>query len=86
MIAIESLWATQRNLKRKTQIPNLMKLERFKDLIELHLCEDREIQINNGHHRVLAIWLSGRKYLYPDEYKLILTNGRPRLKKVLEII
>ncbi len=56
-------------------------------LIELIICEDDEVEINDGHHRVVAIWLSGRKTLNKNEY--ILWHGqsfRNRIGKIDKII
>ena len=83
MIYIDDLWTTQKNLKRKKDIPEMVKFlqsgETFEEKIELHECDDGEIQINNGHHRIVAISLSGRNYLEGHEYDLIYTD-RPRIR------
>lgn len=48
-------------------------------LIELHQNEDDEIIINNGHHRVTAIWLSGRRFLSREEFIILYKDAfRPR--------
>lgn len=86
---IESLWATQRNLKREKDIPAMiafLKEGGIFDVIELHECDDGEIQVNNGHHRIVSIYLSGRTYLNPEEYILIPGKCRPRLMKISELI
>jgi hypothetical protein len=52
-------------------------------LIELHENEDGQIVINNGHHRVTAVWLAGRKVLHSDEYVLFYKDAyRPRCGQV----
>ena len=72
MINISDLWFTQRSLNRSHKIPDMIKYlndnDEFVDPIELRLCSDGEIEINNGHHRVTAIWRSGRRYLRRGEY------------------
>lgn len=42
--------------------------------IHLNRLEDGQIEINDGHHRVTAVWASGRAELRPDEYLLIETE------------
>jgi hypothetical protein len=71
---IDCLWFTQRSLRRFEQITVLIALLTeggYSDRIELARCEDGEIEIRNGHHRVVAIWLSGRRELRRGEYLLI---------------
>jgi hypothetical protein len=81
-IPITSLWFTQKSLKRKDKIPELSALESFETRIEISIAEDGELEIINGHHRVTAVWLSGRKTLLPHEYLLIPTeNSRHRFGK-----
>jgi hypothetical protein len=59
-----------------------------KPLIELQVDErDNEIVINNGHHRVIAIYLAGRKELYEDEYELTYRpKARTRLMNVESLV
>jgi hypothetical protein len=89
-ILIKDLWATQKNLKRADQIPHLVDLildDVCLDKIELHLCEDGEIQINNGHHRVIAMALAGKKELPSDCYCLLESDRvRSRVCKIDKII
>ena len=71
---IANLWFTQHSLKRADQIPAMIQHVaegyEFDELIELRRCEDGQTEINNGHHRVTAIWLSGRCHLHRGEYLL----------------
>jgi hypothetical protein len=54
--------------------------------IELSHFEDGSAQIQNGHHRLMAYWLSGRTHLYSHEYILIESEQRrPRLGKINDL-
>lgn len=43
---------------------------RNSSLIILNQFEDGQIYIQDGHHRIIAIFLAERDFLYPDEYKI----------------
>lgn len=80
---INQLWCTQRNLKRIDLIPKLLQLYEFSTPIILHKCEDGEIQINDGHHRLVSIWLQGRLKLFDSEFILCdveETRNRTKLR------
>lgn len=85
IVLINRLWFTQARLKRLQQMPDLIAHARngglfnLAPLIELHQNEDEEIVINNGHHRVTAAWLAGRKILYREEFIILYKDAyRPR--------
>lgn len=85
LVLIERLWFSQARLKRLQQMPGLIAHARngglfnLNPLIELHQNEDEEIVINNGHHRVTAAWLAGRKILYREEFTILYKDAyRPR--------
>lgn len=83
MIDINDLWCTQRSLKRSDMISALKDIYVFSTKIELHRCEDGEIQINNGHHRAAALLLNGRTHLEQHEYVLCdvdITRARTKFK------
>lgn len=87
---IENLWFLQRNLNRSYQLDGMItELQDggYLPLIELITCEDGEIEINDGHHRVAAIWLSGRKTLRKDEYMIwegySSRNRKGKIQKIL---
>lgn len=75
MVPIKRLWFSQKCLKRADNLTNLFKLlwaeTPFSTKIELNLAPDGEYEIKNGHHRVVAIWLTGRTYLENGEYILV---------------
>lgn len=70
---ITQIWVSQRNLRRADQIQAMIKTLANENLprITLIRCEDGEIQVQDGHHRLVAIWLSGRNYLERHEYILL---------------
>lgn len=69
-IMLGNLWFTQRKLNRSNQIPSMI----FSCLptITLQQDYDGEILIINGHHRAIAMFLSGKKELEKEDYVLDL--------------
>lgn len=76
MIELANLYVTQRNLKRIVQIPDLIEhihSETRLDPIEVsEILDDLDqcigYKIENGHHRAVAYYLSGRTTLQSHEY------------------
>lgn len=55
--------------------------------ITLSQFEDGTIQVDDGHHRLAAYWLVGRRELYPYEYELLYRdNYKPRFGKVKDLV
>ena len=55
--------------------------------ITLSRSEDGSIQVEDGHHRVVAIWLAGRRQLAKHEYLLLEKDQwRPRFGKVTDLL
>lgn len=93
---IESIFMSQKNLRRNHQIESMMKtLAEGGTLPKIHLiyCEDQCIQVEDGHHRLFAIWSFGRTTLViflwigskleKHEYVLIMGNQRrPRFGNI----
>ena len=49
--------------------------------------DDGSIQVEDGHHRVVAYWLAGRHRLTSEEYVLILRERlRPRFGRIPDLI
>lgn len=71
---IARIWMSQRNLRRAGQIPAMVATLKeggtLPRIVLLH-CEDGEIQVQDGHHRLVAIWKGGRRTLCKHEYILI---------------
>ena len=71
---ISTIWISQRNLRRAYQIPDMIKtLKEGEELprITLIRCEDGEVQVHDGHHRLIAHWLAGHRQLQRHEYILL---------------
>ena len=82
---IRDIWLTQSKLNRAGQIPGMIKTleDDWLPAITLGRLEDGSIQVEDGHHRLTAIWLSGRQKLEPWEYILIESDRwRPRRGKI----
>lgn len=86
---IADIWMSQRNLWRAAQIPGMIAaLEAGECLPALCLgrAEDDSIHVEDGHHRLMSIWLTGRKELEDYEYILIETErSRPRFGKIVDL-
>lgn len=83
-IKMNEIWFTQKVLKRIWQIPDIVKAIENEDIIEpikLQICEDDQIEILNGHHRITAMWLAGLKEI--TNFKIFIANKtRNRFFKV----
>lgn len=83
------IWLSQRNLKRAEQIPALVEAILSGEVLPkilLSFDEDGSIQLEDGHHRLMAYWLAGRERLEPYEYLLIPTERkRPRFGKIVDL-
>ncbi len=87
---IAKLYVSQRKLRAPKQIPALVMAIRDGDWIPPILLiesEDGTIQVDNGHHRIVAYWLSGREQLEPHEYDLgFREKPRPRFGRVADLV
>ena len=86
---IDQIWVSQRSLKRAGQIPAMIETLKNGWLPPITLIEgtDGEIQVEDGHHRLVAIYLSGRTHLEKEEYILVQKDQwRPRCEKFTEAI
>lgn len=87
---IAQIWMAQRSLRRVEQIPAMIEaLKTGGDLPRIILLrsEDGEIQVQDGHHRLVAYWLAGRESL--GRYEYILLEGdqyRPRRGKIERLL
>jgi hypothetical protein len=87
---IAEIYVSQRTLRRVAQIPAMV------DTLEIGGClpritlsrsRDGSIQVDNGHHRLTAIWLSGRTELEADEYLLFeKEQWRPRFGRIPDLM
>jgi hypothetical protein len=87
---ITQLFVSQRKLRQPGQIPVLIEAIQQGDPvppIRLTEAEDGTIQVDDGHHRIVAYWLCGRTRLQRHEYTLFLTDRpRPRFGKVADLL
>ena len=87
---ITRLFVSQRKLRQPEQIPALVQAIWNGDYINpIQLSEDEEgtIQVDDGHHRIVAYWLSGRTDLERHEYTLIFSDKpRARFGRVSDLL
>ncbi len=77
---------SQSNLHRAYQIPAM--INECLPKITLVQCEDGEVQVHDGHHRLVAYWLSGRRNLQRHEYILLQQDNynRGRFGKIEKLL
>ena len=87
---ISKLFVSQRKLREPGQLPALVaaiQKGEYIPPIRLSEAEDGTIQVDDGHHRIVAYWLSGRTKLERYEYTMILTDrARPRFGLVTDLL
>ena len=87
---IEELFVSQRKLRNVNQLAQMIesiKNEEYLPRIEILSDEFGNRQVNDGHHRLVAYWLSGRRALDDYEYLLIETEkSRARFGRVSDLI
>jgi len=87
---IAQLFVSQRKLRRPEQVPALIEAIRNGDPIppiRLNEADDGTVQVLDGHHRIVAYRLSGRRTLDRHEYTLILSDcPRPRFGRVDDLL
>lgn len=87
---ITNIWMSQRNLRRAGQIPAMIDTLCEGGVLPpiiLARCEDGEIQVEDGHHRLTAIWLSGRSNLCYDEYIVVEKDQwKSRIGRISDLI
>jgi hypothetical protein len=84
---ITRIWMSQRGLRRAGQIPAMVEtLKRGDELPRITLVRggDGEVQLHDGHHRLTAFWLAGRRELQRHEYLLLEQDRyhRPRFGRI----
>jgi hypothetical protein len=68
---IEKIWVSQRQLRNVAQVVSMqIALSRGYRLppVTIACFEDGSYQLEDGHHRLVAYWLSGRRCLEAHEY------------------
>ncbi|MCA9032570.1 MAG: ParB N-terminal domain-containing protein [Planctomycetaceae bacterium] len=87
---ISKILVSQRKLRAPLQLCGMLDaLKSGQVLPPIELIRDAHgaVQIMDGHHRLSAIWLSGRRKLRPEEYVLIESDRyRPRFGTVVDLL
>lgn len=87
---ITKIWMSQRKLRNLGQVPLMIReLNEGNTLppISLAMCEDGEVQLEDGHHRLTAIWLNGRQELLEHEYVLVEKDQwKPRFGRIADFV
>jgi hypothetical protein len=87
---ITKIWLSQRNLRRAGQIPSMIETLCEGGVlppITLARCEDGEVQLEDGHHRLAAIWLSGKTDLDSHDYVMLEKDQwKPRFGRITDLI
>jgi hypothetical protein len=75
---IHKIYVTQRKLRNPAQVTGMVVAIRAGECLPrviLAELEDGTVEIQDGHHRCLAYWLSGREELEKGEYLLVQLEG-----------
>jgi hypothetical protein len=87
---ITSLFVSQRKLRNPAQLAALVRAIRDGDpvpRIRLAEAEDGTLQVDDGHHRLVAYRLAGCTWLERHEYVLVQSNRRrPQFGHVGDLI
>lgn len=81
MMKLKQLFVCQRKLRNVNQIPLMLKAIADDDYlppVRIAEFEDGTLHIEDGHHRCLAYWMSGREELEDHEYDLVLKDFQDR--------
>lgn len=83
MVKLQAIYVTQRKLRNVNQLTQMLKAIANEDIlpqIRLAEFEDGTIHVEDGHHRCISYWLSGRKELLDHEYILIQKGLQDRVR------
>lgn len=87
---ISQIYVSQRKLRNVAQLSGMIEtLDEGGVLppILLSRLENDSIQVEDGHHRLTAFWLAGRRRLDEGEYLLIEKDKwRPRFGTIVDLI
>ncbi len=87
---ISRIYVSQRKLRCVAQIPAMIEtLETggYLPRITLSRSRDGSVQVEDGHHRLTAIWTSGRRKLEKHEYLLLEKDQwRPRFGRIVDLL
>jgi hypothetical protein len=87
---IADIYVSQRKLRREGQLSGMQEsLEAGGCLPRIVLSRgpDGRVQVEDGHHRLVAIWMTGRRELRKEEYLLVEKEAvRPRFGTVQDLL
>ena len=87
---ISTIYVSQRRLRRAAQIQSMIEtLEAggYLPPITLSRSRDGSVQIEDGHHRLCAVWMTGRDELREHEYLLLEKDQwRPRFGRIMDLL
>ena len=87
---IEEIWMSQRKLRNIAQVAGMVQTIKeggFLPRILIGHDKDGSVQLEDGHHRLVAYWLAGKSTLSGDEYLLLEKDQwRPRFGKIHELL
>jgi hypothetical protein len=87
---IESIWVSQRQLRNVAQVVLMqIALARGYHLppVTIACCEDGSYQLEDGHHRLVAYWLSGQSMLESHQYfEVQKDRWKPRFGQIEELL
>lgn len=84
IINLSNIWFTQKILKRKEIIPDLIKNINNLPKIKINILPDNSIEIKNGHHRMTALWISGVREMNIYDFDVFYPEI-PRLRRFWQV-
>ena len=87
---IENIWVSQRQLRNVAQVVS-MQIALYRGYclppVTIACCEDGSYQLEDGHHRLVAYWLSGQVVLQPHQYFLVQKDRwKPRFGQIEKLL
>jgi hypothetical protein len=87
---IAEIQVSHRKLRRACQLPAMretLEAGGWLPRITLSRGQDGQVQVEDGHHRLAAIWTTGRRELRKDEYLLVeKETSRPRFGTIQDLL
>lgn len=87
---ISGIYVSQRKLRYAAQIPAMTEtlgVGGCLPRITLSRSQDGSVQVEDGHHRLAAIWMTGRRELRKHEYLLLEKDQwRPRFGRIIDLL
>lgn len=87
---IENIWVSQRQLRNVAQVVSMQIALSRGDLlppVTIACCEDGSYQLEDGHHRLVAYWLSGQSVLQSHQYfEVQKDQWKPRFGQIENLL